>query len=531
MNNIAEWLPYASANWGPNDAIVTGKNKIAFQALYRQSVQFALSCLHHGIKPRDRVVLVAENGIEAVIAHFGVLMMGGIAVFIHPKTLPGTIADIIYDCDAVAIVADSTVTLQQLPEKIIKVAIEIQPTSGWIPYFQWMMQRREDEGRRSQLFPELSEEETALLIYTSGSTGKPKGIMSTHKNIRFTTDAINEFLRHNEHDRVLSYLPLSFDYGLYQIYLTLSRGAKLILRNAADLGTDLIRKVINDEKVTGLPGLRNIFSLIHVMKEKYPCVRYVTNTGDELPFEMVRKIGEKFPRSEIFLMYGLTECKRVSCLPSSRVYDKIGSVGIPIKDTRVSIRDESGEECAPNVIGELFVNGPHLCKGYWNDKDMTDRTYIRKSDGRWLRTGDYFYRDPEGFMYFAGRKDSQLKSRGFRIDCSEIENVFLKHCPRLKDVVAVGIPDSKLGHAIGLWAVTKEKIKSESAEKQWTNELKKIAEIFLEGWKRPRYVYLSDEIPKTKSGKTDKKRMVDTILSTRGDRTGKEEPLSTDPSI
>ena len=235
----------------------------------------------------------------------------------------------------------------------------------------------------------------AALIYTSGSTGKPKGVTLTHRNMTFAAASIVEYLEMQQDEVVLLCLPLSFDYGLYQLLLAIMVGGTLVLEKGFAFPGKVVQ-LLESEDITGLPGVPTLFGVLLGLRgleaRELPALRYLTNTGAALSVTTIAGLRETFPKARIYSMYGLTECKRVSYLPPDQIDVKPASVGIAIPGTEVWVEDDDGNECAPGEVGELIVRGPHVMQGYWNDPEATAK---RLRPGRWpwervLMTGDLF---------------------------------------------------------------------------------------------------------------------------------------------
>ena len=201
-------------------------------------------------------------------------------------------------------------------------------------------------------------------------------------------------------------------------------------------------------------------------------------------------LRETFPAARIYSMYGLTECKRVSYLPPHLIDVKPASVGVPIPGTEVWVEDGDGNECAPGEIGELIVRGPHVMQGYWNDPEATAK---RLRPGRWhwereLMTGDLFKRDAEGHLYFVGRKDDMIKSRGEKVAPREVEEV-LYAVPGVRDAAVIGVPDALLGSAIHAYVSVFEDAELDE------RILKRACAAKLEDYMVPQRIEIRDELP------------------------------------
>lgn len=266
--------------------------------------------------------------------------------------------------------------------------------------------------------------EPVCLIYTSGSTGKPKAVISTHENICFAVRSIQKIIQLKYDDIIGNFLPLSFDYGLYQAFLCFEAQATLVIGKKEDIGPRLMTK-LEHWGVTVFPSMPHITSaLVRLERRVSPTLRLrvFTTTGARHHHSLTVKLLNIFPDCRIFLMYGLTECKRVSILPPDLITTKAESVGLPLPETECLVVNNEGKVMPPGEVGELIVKGPHVMQGYWRAPKLTKSKFKIFEGQRVLYTGDLFFKDEEGFLYFYGRKDEIFKNNGYRISAAEIES-------------------------------------------------------------------------------------------------------------
>jgi len=228
-------------------------------------------------------------------------------------------------------------------------------------------------------------------------------------------------------------------------------------------------------------------------------LRYITNTAASLPVEHIQRLRAIFPQARLYSMYGLTECKRVSYLPPEELDRRPGSVGRGMPNEEVWIVDENGGRVGPNVVGELVVRGSNVMKGYWGDPETTEK--VLKAGPlpgeKVLYTGDLFKMDEEGFLYFVGRKDDMIKTRGERVSPKEVENA-IYGLEGVAEVAVIPVPDDILGQAIKAFVVQKNGYPM--TEKDVLRQCKKELEEFA----TPKYIEFRASLPKTSSGKIDK---------------------------
>lgn len=260
------------------------------------------------------------------------------------------------------------------------------------------------------------------------------------------------------------------------------------------------------ERATGFPGVPTIFAIMLRLKDieqyKFNSLRYITNTAAALPLSHIKKIKELFPKVKLYSMYGLTECNRVSYLPPDEIDRKPTSIGKGMPNEEVYIVNEQGNRVGPGEIGELVVRGANVMIGYWEMPEKTSRC-LRPGyfpGERVLYTGDLFKMDDEGYLYFIARKDDIIKCRGEKISPKEIENV-LYSLDGIIEAAVVGIPDEILGQAV------KAYVALETNSKLTEKDILRYCSQHLENLMIPKYVEIMESLPKTQTGKINKKEL------------------------
>ena len=377
---------------------------------------FAARLRAAGAGPRDRVVLVAANHPEVVIAFLGALRAGAVPTILHESTRPRGLADVVAQTEPACLVLDPSTawlrdTCPQIPTLLLTAGAHPDP----------------DGGPAGSEVPVPDPVDPAFLVFTSGTTGSPRGVMVSHANVLFTTRAIQRRLGYRPEDVVGLFLPLSFDYGLYQVFLTLLSGAELYVAAPGQVPLGLVT-ALADHRVSVLPGVPQLTAALALMLDRdpsgLPALRAVTNTGERLPPGLRERLSALLPDVDVFAMYGLTECKRVSILLPGEDAEHPGSVGRPLDDTSVTILDPVGRPLPVGESGELAVTGQHVTMGYWRAPAETSQRFAgMPSGGRTLRTGDTCHLDRDGFLYFEGRLDEQRKRHGLRFSLLEVERV------------------------------------------------------------------------------------------------------------
>jgi long-chain acyl-CoA synthetase len=485
-------------------ALIVDGRSYAFGDLLDASQRLAGALRGRGIARGDRVAIQLENSWACATAIYGTLIAGAVFVLIHPQTKASKLEFILKDCGARALITEGALeevyrdALRGLEQPPVTLCTG-EPRGGPAESLAAALEAAEPLAAPVPVIPL----DLAAIIYTSGSTGTPKGVMQTHQAMVFTTGSLIEYLRLRQDERILCVLPLSFDYGLYQLLMAVALGACLVLeRSFTFLGQVLGR--IRDERITVFPGVPTIFATLLAAHRRtalsFPSVRRLTNTAAALPEEFVGGLREIFPHALIYKMYGLTECKRVSYLDPELVDSKPGSVGKAIPGTEVYLLSEDGKPVLPGEVGTLYVRGPHVMAGYWNRPDLTEQMLKpgKLPGERVLCTHDLFRMDDEGFLYFVGRTDDIIKTRGEKVSPIEVENA-LHRIPGVREAAVVGVPDALLGEAIRAYVVT------EPDAGLTVQSLRADSAVFLESHMVPTQVILCDSLPRTANGKVNKR--------------------------
>ena len=497
---------HSSSELSPDKiALVCEGQRLTYSQVEEQANRVANGLLALGIQRGDRVAVWLPNSVEAVVAIFGILNAGAIFTVINPTTKLGKLCYVLNNCSASGLFAPArrseqvTQLLNDVPSlrfatlcgKAAAPATDDHPKKG--PF-----------GHLVESFPPSRppcptiDLDLACLIYTSGSTGEPKGVMSTHANVDFASSSIIEYLENTSSDIIINVLPLSFDYGLYQLLMAFKFGGTLVLERSFAYPAAVLQQ-IGQEQVTGLPGVPTLFAVLLQLdlgRFDLSSLRYLTNTAAALPVEHIQLLRDAFPWARLYSMYGLTECKRTLYLPPEELDTRPGSVGIAIPGTKVWIEDEVGNQLGPDKVGELVVRGSHVMQGYWNNPEATARWYRpgRYPADRRLHTGDLFKMDDGGFFYFVARKDSIIKSRGEKVAPKEVESV-LYELSGVVEASVIGVPDSVLGEAI------KAVIVCQDNHDLTEREVLRHCAQRLEDFMVPKYIEFRDSLPKTASGK------------------------------
>lgn len=508
---LHETLENSALLYDQKTALVFNNKSFSYKELEQAANSLACALVTNGLKSQDRVIIYLPNTVETVVSLYASLKANGVFVIINPQVKAAKLSYIINDCQARAIITDKTgITalsniIRDCRDLSTVISIDDEIPGKIIPDEKKLLFYSALENSYPAQLPVKTciDIDLASLIYTSGSTGDPKGVMLTHLNMLTAARSIIQYLDNDYRDIIIDVLPLSFDYGLYQILMSIMFGGTVILERSF-LYPSQILETIKKYQVTGFPLVPTIASLLLTLRNlkgsDFPCLRYMTNTGQVLPPSHISRLRNIFPDVKIFSMYGLTECKRVAYLPPAEIDRKPTSVGKAIPNSEVYLVDENGQEIKePFTTGQLVVRGSHVMRGYWG---LPEKTADCLRPGKYpcekvLYTGDLFQMDEEGFLYFLGRRDDMFKSGGQFVSPKEVENT-LHSCDGVSEAAVIGVDDEILGQAVAAFVVISSEIKL-TAE-----DIKKYCSEHLEKHLIPKYLCFCESLPRSANGKIQK---------------------------
>jgi acyl-CoA ligase (AMP-forming) (exosortase A-associated) len=511
MDFLIHHMLQASARRHPGkDALVHGDERLPYSEVARRVAGLATGLREAGLERGDRVGIYLDASVAQTLSIFGISQAGGVYVPVNGLLFPDQVAFIARDCGMKGLIttpeklAPLAEALKEVPslEFIVVVGgwglvdspVTVHDFEGWCaltPPARWRER--------------AIEKDLAAILYTSGSTGKPKGVMLSHAQIMAGSSIVSTYLEITEADRILAVLPFSFDAGMNQLMTAFQQGATLVLINFV-FAREVVRTLIR-ERVTGLAGVPTFWSLLAqptsgLHKQPLPDLRYITNTGGAMPQTVLGTLRGALPSTRIFLMYGLTEAFRSTYLPPEELDRRPTSIGKAIPDTEILVINEHGGLCGPGEVGELVHRGPTVSLGYWGHPDLTAKV-LRPNPllppeiaDVVCYSGDYVKMDDEGYLYFVGRRDTMIKSSGFRISPTEVEEVLFR-TGRLKGAAVIGLPDDVLGQSIKALVVARD------GERVGADELREFCAANMPRHMVPKVIEVIDDLPKTPSGKVD----------------------------
>ncbi|UCG53404.1 MAG: AMP-binding protein [Candidatus Latescibacterota bacterium] len=510
---VNEFLENTTRLYPDKVALICDKKRWSYSEIEDTANSFANALIACGLEKEDRVAIYLENSAESAISIFGILKASAVFVVINPQVKMKKLEYILNDCQVKILITNSkkineTKDIIDDCKNLTSVMItDYDDKKTSIPEFKnpAVLSYRNllDQHPAKKPPTKCSDADLASLIYTSGSTGNPKGVMLTHLNMVTAANSVIEYLENSEDDIILDCLPLSFDYGLYQVLMAFKFGGTVVLERSFTYPYQILDLIIK-EQITGFPLVPAIAAILLQLKNldrfDFSNLRYITNTAQAFPPKHIFMLRKLMPHVRIYSMYGLTECKRVAYLHPSQIDIRPTSVGKAMPNTSVYIVDGNGEEITtPGQIGELVVRGKNIMRGYWNLPEETSNRLKRdtRTNETVLYTGDLFRKDEEGYLYFVSRKDDIIKTAGEMVSPKEVENIIYE-IEDVMEVAVVGVEDEILGQAIKAVIALKED------SKQTKEDVTIHCSKHLENFMVPKHIEFRKELPKTSSGKIRK---------------------------
>jgi long-chain acyl-CoA synthetase len=489
-------------------ALICDGKRVTYSELALRVNALAHALRAHGVARGDRVALFLDNSVEMVVAVYATLSIGAVFMPVNALTKQDKLTYLLNDSRAAALVTH--IGLQDVWAAALaanRSVIAALVVDGSVENFAAAVATRCAPYPTDVLASRVSEPATidqdlASIIYTSGSTGEPKGVMLTHLNMVSATRSVSGYLGLTEDDIIICVLPLAFDYGLYQVLMSIKVGATVVLETSFAFPLMILEQMAK-ERVTVFPGVPTIYSLLMNLKglDKFDLsrLRMMTNTAAALSEEHIRRLRALFPQATLFSMYGLTECKRVTYLPPDQLDIRPTSVGRGMPNEEVWLVDDEGNRLPNGATGELVIRGSNVMRGYWEKPAETaKRLRPGPNPGEMLLySGDLFRTDSEGWLYFVARRDDIIKSRGEKVSPREVENA-LYSLEGVLDAAVIGVDDPILGQAIKAFVVQKE------GYALTEREVIRHCLGRLENFMAPKHVEFVAELPKTDTGKIKK---------------------------
>jgi len=515
---VHDFVVESAKKFPSKEALVCGESRLTYKQIHHYSNSFANALRATDFKRQHTALIYLDNCSELVVSLFGILKASGIFTVISPVITPQRLNYMLNDSQATTLITDSKnlkkirTILPHVSHITHVILIDKDPSVPYhvilgpdieVTFYQDIIYKY------SNLEPICTsiDVDLASIIYTSGSTNFCKGVMLTHANMVAAAHSIVSYLKNTRNDVIFTCLPLAFDYSLYNMLTAFFVGAKSVIEQNFLYPAHII-DILVQEQVTGFAIVPTIAALLkeHDMVQRYDFshLRYLCSSAQTLPKSSIEYLRlEMFPNTDIYSMYGLTECKSVSGLDPEKIDIYPESVGKALPNMEVYVIDEHGKKHWYDAEGELVVRGSNVMKGYLHNPEETQKKLIPGDiPGEFhLRTGDLFHIDAKGYLYFKGRLDNMINAAGIQIAPKAIEDV-LYEVDGVLEAAVFGQPHPIWGEAIKAVVSIKE------GKQVTTRMLRTYCFEHLERVSVPHIIEIVDSLPKKDNGKIDIKALI-----------------------
>lgn len=482
INTVRALLEAAAKSHGDKTAVVLNEKSMTYGELFTKVNQVAFYISELNLPSGARIGIYSDKCLEQVVAILAVLSTDCILVPLTKMLVAEQVEYIINDCDIQCVLTDKK-KLENLEEINFKGhVISYEKSEQDIACFEEIYKYY-----KQPFNCDVNSHDNAVITYSFGLSGTPKGIVISHRNLTDSAEVVSQYLGLREDDVISGMLFFNLDYGLNQIFCALHMKATLALHRFI-LPEDFFNHLMNDG-VTVLPVMPVHISQIFdedlhriPSSELFNQLRIITSSGGNVSAKMVASCKRTFTNAEFYSMHGLTEAFRSAYLDPSQIQIRPDSIGKAIPDVELYVINEEGNECAPREVGELIHRGGYIYRGYWNAPEQSAQRFksvqILKNiiniegqltDELVVATGDFVYKDEEGYLYFVSRHDDMIKTRGFRVSPYEVESVVAKNLPQISQCAVFGLENEQIEEEI----VMVYSAASEISEKEILFELKK----------------------------------------------------------
>jgi amino acid adenylation domain-containing protein/non-ribosomal peptide synthase protein (TIGR01720 family) len=413
-------------------AVRSGDTVLTYQELDKRANQLAHRLIALGVQPESRVAVLQQRGADLLVSLLGVLKAGGAYVPLDARAPRSRWNNLCQETDVAVLLTDSASRDPLFRRGAVEIVVDTDPLVAEEP--------DTDPGVRPH------PEQLAYVMYTSGSTGRPKGVAITHRDL--VGYCLDECFRPAAHRRVLAHAPYAFDASNYELWMPLLTGGEVVVAPPGDLGLATLRRLLTDHQITGLHLTAGLFRV--VVEEDPDClagVRELLAGGDVVPASAVRTVLDRFPGLVVKDTYGPTEATTFATfhrMADAGTVPDVVPIGRPMDDMRAYVLDDALRPLPAGVVGELYIAGTGLARGYFQRPGLTADRFVADPYGepgeRMYRVGDLARWTGDGTLVFVGRADDQVKIRGFRVELGEVEAAVARH-PGVADAAVLARED------------------------------------------------------------------------------------------
>lgn len=454
--NIYETLYKTAASAPGKTAVISGEAGYSYHDVLEYSKQLASCLINAGAKPGARVIIYLHDSVDFVASLYGINIAGMVFVPVSPQARDVRLQEIISHSGAEILITEESLleVLESVDKSNIttlkKIVILNRKTGSKDFKNKYDVSIiNYEKGIKTDISSyKWTPDEMVSIFYLSDKNGRLKGIMLSGKNILSNMEAITEYLKMSEKDNLLILKSMALIGTVTgEIIASFAVGATIVVLNGI-IHAGIILKAIEEYGITGFFAVPVMLNQIieYRRQEKYSTksLRYIQTGAAKLSREEIEQLMDKYNGVEFYYIYGLSEASpRVLHLKPDEMLSKAGSVGKPVKFCSVSLLDIEKNPVGPGVIGELYVKGPNVMMGYYNNPELSKETLTRYG----LKTGDLAYMDEEGYVYLLGRADNMINQGGFHVYPAEIESIILRF-EKVRSVKVEGVYDKLLGQKI-----------------------------------------------------------------------------------
>jgi len=501
-------------------AVVEGSRSLTYRQLDQRANQLANLLIERGAKHGDRIGLHLDKSLEAIISIYAALKCGCAYVPIDPLSPPKRVGYIAKNCGICHLI----ISKEKAPVWTSLVSAGAPVRSMVV--LNSVVDRVEHSRRRLRMFgsgavdampldrPEVSTspDDLAYVLYTSGSTGAPKGVMLTHRNALSFVDWAVDTFDVTAADTLSNHAPLNFDLSVFDLFAAATAGAKLVLvpPRISVFPVNLVRFIDNN----GITIWYSVPSILSMMTQRgglsagtLPHLRTILFAGEVFPTKYLRELMQLLPHVRFSNLYGPTEtnvCTYFDVPLLSEDQTEPVPIGRAIAGAGLRVIGEDGQPVDKGEVGELYVTGPTVMRGYWSNEEKSARSLVPMpvstgSDALAYRTGDLVWEGEDGDLRLVGRRDNQVKSRGYRIELGEIESALYAE-PSVVECAVVAVPDDVISNRLHAFVVARSDVDESTLLKACSQRIPR--------YMVPQRLEIRESLPKTSTGKVDRQVLV-----------------------
>ncbi|RMG96144.1 MAG: D-alanine--poly(phosphoribitol) ligase [Chloroflexi bacterium] len=512
--SLPQVLDQAAERYPDKEAVRCNGKALTYAELQRRADALACLLQQQGVRRGDRVGMFMNKDLESAVTVYGIMKAGGAYVPLDPFAPVSRLNFVIQDCGIKVLVTKPN-KLPQVKEMVAEtnlttvIGIEPQANLG-VQCITWDSVVNAPPTARPNIH--VIEQDLAYILYTSGSTGTPKGIMHTHRSaLSFAEWAADEYGLTSE-DRVSNHAPFHFDLSTFDMYATaIAGGTTVIIPEFVTKFPASLSKLLQDERITVSYSVP--FALIQMMERgvlesrDLSALRWVLFAGEVFPTKHLRRLMQMLPHARFSNLYGPTETNvctfyHVNEIPQT---DEPIPIGIPCANEEMLVVDADDNPVPPGEVGELLVRGGTVMRGYWGRPDLNEKGFYRRQvfgfyEDVFYRTGDLVQLLPDGNYKYLGRKDRQVKTRGYRVELDEVEVALLSH-EGVQEAAVYTVPDGEGSNLIEAAVIPKEGVELTPAM------LARHANTKLPHYAVPVTIHVMRDFPRTSTGKINRREL------------------------